>query len=70
MDEEVPGLNATTQGALVWLALVKSCPDYMAEMSQANMKLSNTVQESYENTLCMSYLTRSITEEQFRTGLS
>jgi hypothetical protein len=65
----VDGLNATTQGALVWLALVKSCPAYMAGMSQANEQLANTVQEAYENTL-VGYLVRNITEEQFEAGLS
>ena len=39
MDDEIPGLNAATQGALVWLALVKSCPLYMANMSLENEKL-------------------------------
>jgi hypothetical protein len=66
----VDGLNAATQGALVWLALVKSCPAYMSEMSQANIQLANTVQEAYENTLSVGYLVRNITEQQFEAGLS
>jgi hypothetical protein len=68
--DEVAGLNATTQGALVWLALVKSCPVYMAEMSRANEQLANTVQESWENTISVSWLTGTITDEQLVAGMS